>query len=43
MALVKGGAQRQDQILYAWTRGRVTPVKVASSVFVDPRGEHQNV
>lgn len=43
MALVKGGAQRQDQTLYAWARGKVVPVKVAASVFVDPEGVHPNV
>jgi len=44
MAVVKGGAQRQDQLLYAWARGTATPVKlVASSVFVDPKGERQSV
>ena len=43
LALVKGGAQRQDQTLYAWARGKVVPVRVASSVFVDPEGAHANV
>ncbi|HEX6705936.1 MAG TPA: sarcosine oxidase subunit alpha family protein [Albitalea sp.] len=43
MALVRGGAQREGQTLYAFARGRVTPVKVTSSVFVDPKGERQHV
>nr|WP_246312664.1 sarcosine oxidase subunit alpha family protein [Aquabacterium terrae] len=43
MALVAGGAQRTGQTLYACARGKLTPVTVASSVFVDPKGEHQNV
>ena len=43
MAVVKGGAQRQDQTLYAWANGKLTPAKVASSVFVDPKGDRQNV
>ena len=43
MALVQGGAQRLDQVLYAWAGGKVTPVKVSTSVFVDAKGERQNV
>ena len=43
MALVQGGAQRLDQVLYAWAGGKVTPVKVSTSVFVDAQGERQNV
>ncbi|WP_119153488.1 sarcosine oxidase subunit alpha family protein [Caldimonas tepidiphila] len=44
MALVKGGSQRTDQTLYAYARGKVTPVKVAPSpVFVDPKGDRQHV
>lgn len=43
MALVKGGAQRQEEVLYAWARGKATPVKVSTSVFVDAKGERQNV
>jgi sarcosine oxidase subunit alpha len=43
LAVVKGGAQREGQQLYAWARGVATPVKVAaSSVFVDPKGERQS-
>ncbi|WP_294636374.1 sarcosine oxidase subunit alpha family protein [uncultured Aquabacterium sp.] len=44
MAVVKGGQQRKDQTLYAYARGKVTPVKVApSAVFVDPKGDRQHV
>ena len=43
MALVAGGAQRSGQTLYACARGKLIPVTVASSVFVDPKGEHANV
>jgi sarcosine oxidase subunit alpha len=42
MAVVRGGAQREGQRLYAMARGRVTPVKVVSAVFVDPKGERQH-
>jgi sarcosine oxidase, subunit alpha len=41
MAVVSGGTKREGQTLYAWTRGKSTPVKVAKSVFVDPQGERQ--
>lgn len=44
MAVVRGGSQRADQTLYAYARGKVTPVKVtASPVFVDPEGARQHV
>ena len=43
LAVVAGGAQREGQTLYAWARGTSTPVKVAGSVFVDPKGERQLV
>lgn len=43
MALVRGGAARQGETLYAWSRGVATAVTVASSVFVDPAGERQDV
>ena len=42
LAVVACGTERQGQTLYAWARGRATPVKVASSVFVDPKGERQH-
>jgi sarcosine oxidase subunit alpha len=42
MAVVRGGAKRQDQRLYAVAHGKVTPVKVVPSVFIDPKGERQN-
>lgn len=42
MAVVRGGAQREGQRLYAMARGRVTPVKVVPSVFIDPKGERQH-
>ncbi|MBT0570715.1 sarcosine oxidase subunit alpha family protein [Curvibacter sp. CHRR-16] len=43
MAVVRSGSQRTDQTLYAYARGKVMPVKVASSsVFVDPKGERQH-
>lgn len=42
MGVVRGGAKREGQRLYAIARGRVTPVKVVSSVFIDPKGERQN-
>jgi sarcosine oxidase subunit alpha len=43
MAVVAGGLQRKEQTLYVHTRGKVTPVKVGSSVFVDVKGDRQNV
>jgi sarcosine oxidase subunit alpha len=42
MAVVRDGARRKDQRLYAVARGRATPVKVVSTVFIDPKGERQN-
>lgn len=42
MAVVKGGLKREGEKLYAWSGGRVTPVTVVSSVFVDPKGERQH-
>ncbi|HET9977516.1 MAG TPA: sarcosine oxidase subunit alpha family protein [Burkholderiaceae bacterium] len=42
LAVVAGGAQREGQTLYAWARGRSTPVKVAKTVFVDPQGARQH-
>jgi sarcosine oxidase subunit alpha len=42
MAVVRGGAQREGQQLYAMARGRATPVKVVPSVFIDPKGERQH-
>jgi sarcosine oxidase, subunit alpha len=41
MAVVAGGMKREGQTLYAWARGKSTPVKIANSVFVDPTGERQ--
>jgi sarcosine oxidase, subunit alpha len=41
MAVVAGGMKREGQTLYAWARGKSTPVKVVNSVFVDPKGERQ--
>ena len=43
MAVVAGGLQRLDQTLYVHAHGKVTPVKVAASVFVDVKGDRQNV
>jgi sarcosine oxidase subunit alpha len=43
MALVSGGLGRTDQTLHAYAGGKVTPVRVAASVFVDPKGERQDV
>jgi sarcosine oxidase subunit alpha len=44
MAVVKGGMKHQDATLYAFAGGKVTPVKLApSAVFVDPKGDRQNV
>jgi sarcosine oxidase subunit alpha len=43
MAVVAGGLQRKDQTLYVHAHGKVTPVKVSSSVFVDEKGDRQNV
>jgi sarcosine oxidase subunit alpha len=43
MALVQGGARREGETLYAFAGGKLTPVKVVPGVFVDPKGEHQNV
>ncbi|MGE4241918.1 sarcosine oxidase subunit alpha family protein [Ramlibacter sp.] len=42
MAVVRGGAGREGQRLYAYARGKVTPVKVVSSVFIDPKGERHH-
>jgi sarcosine oxidase subunit alpha len=42
MAVVRGGAKREGQRLYAMARGRVTPVKVVPTVFIDPKGERQH-
>jgi sarcosine oxidase subunit alpha len=42
MAVVRGGAKRDGQRLYAMARGQFTPVKVVSTVFVDPKGERQH-
>lgn len=43
MAVVAGGLQRKDQILHVHAHGQVTPVKVSGSVFVDEKGDRQNV
>ncbi len=43
LALVADGLQRQGQTLYAHTPGQVAAAKVSASVFVDAKGEHQNV
>jgi sarcosine oxidase subunit alpha len=43
MAVVAGGLQRKDQILHVHAHGKVTPVKVSGSVFVDEKGDRQNV
>jgi sarcosine oxidase subunit alpha len=42
MAVVRGGAKREGQRLYAMARGHVTPVKVVPTVFIDPKGERQH-
>lgn len=42
MAVVRGGAKRDGQRLYAMAQGRVTPVKVVPTVFIDPKGERQH-
>jgi sarcosine oxidase subunit alpha len=42
MAVVRGGAKREGQRLYAMANGRVTPVKVVPTVFIDPKGERQH-
>lgn len=42
MAVVKSGATRTNQTLYAYAQGKVYPVKVVSPVFVDPKGDRQN-
>ncbi len=42
MAVVRGGAKREGQRLYAMAGGRVTPVKVVPTVFIDPKGERQH-
>jgi len=43
MAVVAGGLQRKEQTLYVHAHGKVTPVKVGGSVFVDVKGDRQNV
>lgn len=43
LAVVRGGAQREGQRLYAYARGRSTPVKVVPSVFIDPKGDRHRV
>ncbi|NDY91784.1 sarcosine oxidase subunit alpha family protein [Ideonella livida] len=42
LAVVRGGAQRQGQRLFAMAGDRITPVKVVSTVFIDPKGERQH-
>lgn len=42
LALVQDGANRSGQTLYAFAQGQFTPVKVSSSVFVDPEGARQH-
>lgn len=42
MAVVRGGAKREGQRLFAMAGGRTMPVKVVSSVFIDPKGERQH-
>ncbi|MDR7150597.1 sarcosine oxidase subunit alpha [Hydrogenophaga palleronii] len=43
MAVVAGGLQRKEQTLYVHAHGKVTPAKVSGSVFVDVKGDRQNV
>ena len=43
MAVVAGGLERKDQTLHVHAHGKVTPVKVSGSVFVDVKGDRQNV
>jgi sarcosine oxidase subunit alpha len=51
MAVVRDGLSRRSEsgvkegrdVLYAWARGKAHKVKVVSPVFVDPKGERQNV
>jgi sarcosine oxidase subunit alpha len=42
MAVVRGGAKREGERLFVMAGGKVTPVKVSSTVFIDPKGERQN-
>ena len=42
LAVVRGGARRAGERLYAFAQGRVTRVKVVSSVFIDPQGERHH-
>jgi len=39
LAVVSGGSRRQGQRLYAHAGASVTPVKVVSAVFIDPKGD----
>jgi sarcosine oxidase, subunit alpha len=51
MAVVRDGIARRSEtgvkegrdVLYAWARGKAHKVKIVSPVFVDPKGERQNV
>jgi sarcosine oxidase subunit alpha len=43
MAMVEGGALKDGQAVYAWDRGHVIKARIASSVFVDPKGDRHNV
>ncbi|MCW5238106.1 sarcosine oxidase subunit alpha family protein [Verminephrobacter eiseniae] len=43
LAVVAAGRQRIGQTLYAHAHGRATAAQVVGSVFVDPKGERQNV
>jgi len=42
LALVRGGKRREGQRLYAYAGGRMTPVKVVPTVFIDPQGERHH-
>lgn len=44
LAVVEDGNNKHGQTIYAFARGKFTPVTIAdTSVFVDPKGERQNV
>jgi sarcosine oxidase subunit alpha len=44
LALVKGGLQRMGEKVFApLVDGRVIEAEIVSSVFIDPKGERQNI
>ncbi|MES2094328.1 MAG: FAD-dependent oxidoreductase [Actinomycetota bacterium] len=42
LALVKGGRGRIGELIYAWSEGAVTPVRVVDAVLYDPEGTRRD-